>query len=228
MIRDNSSRAQGALYTFIGLGFLLVGSALFDFIYSFVFSTDTTSTQAVVFETLQGLLVLMNLGLLLLSAVYFILWARRAYYNLGALGVGMDYMDGWVVGAWFVPFIGLYRPYSIMREIWQKTQHLGYGSVTSHGLLRAWWLLFLLRSVVGLLPILAQSAVPSAASIRDGLLVGAFVALFDAAAVLVTVQVIRRITGFEQQMQLQAQVASIGAATVAPANVGATEEEQYL
>jgi Domain of unknown function (DUF4328) len=63
------------------------------------------------------------IALLIANAICFIMWFRRAYYNLQQAGQFTDFSEGWAAGAWFVPFLNLVRPYRIMVEIWEKTQH---------------------------------------------------------------------------------------------------------
>ena len=146
MLRDNAARSQQAIYIFLSLGLVAVCTIIIDLLYCFVLgSSEAYSTTGTVLGTLQPLLSLVELGLTVWSAVAFIRWMRRAYYNLTTLGVGVEYVDSWAVGAWIVPVVSLYRPYTIMREVWQRTQRMAYGLVTPHGLLRVWWLLFLLH-----------------------------------------------------------------------------------
>lgn len=228
MLRDNSARSQQAWYIFLALGVTLAASAAVSLIYCFLLaSSDAYSTIGTVFASLQGLLSLVVMGLTLLSAVAFMRWMRRAYYNLAALGIGVEYDDSWAVTGWIVPFVSLYRPYTIMREIWQRTQRMGYGYVTSHTLLRVWWGLFLLRSAVGIATGLIANQASTLEGIRAQLLWLAGSAVFDLAALFVTMQVIRRITDFEQQLQLQAQVATLGGLPPEPEDLGATAEEAY-
>src|SRR5688572_9717366 len=56
------------------------------------------------------------------AIVVFLVWMRRSYINLKALGVrGLEYSPGWAVGCWFIPFVNLVRPYTIMKEIWTRS-----------------------------------------------------------------------------------------------------------
>jgi multisubunit Na+/H+ antiporter MnhB subunit len=86
------------------------------------------------------------------TAVLFVIWMRHSYVNLKALGVrGLVYGPGWAVGAWFVPFINLVRPYSIIKEIWTESNPatVGQGSAPMAFTMRqaaqstpmfgAWW-----------------------------------------------------------------------------------------
>ena len=102
----------------------------------------------------QGLAVLF-LIFFVISMVTFILWFRRAYYNLNLLIDGTAHNESWAAGAWFVPIIGLYRPYEIMKELyvksetylkehspdyipWLKTSNVGW-----------WWGFWMLSNVIG-------------------------------------------------------------------------------
>ncbi|AII50408.1 DUF4328 domain-containing protein [Hymenobacter sp. APR13] len=228
MLRDNSARSQQAWYIFLSLGIVLAASAAVSLIYCFMLaSNDAYSTMGTAFASLQGLLSLVVLGLTLASAVAFMRWMRRAYYNLAALGIGVEYDDSWAVSGWIIPVVSLYRPYTIMREIWQRTQRMGYGYVTSHTLLRVWWTLFLLRSATGIVTNLIANQVNTLEGVRAQLLWLAGSTVFDLAALFVTMKVIRRIADFEQQMQLQAQVATIGGLPPEPADLSPTAEESY-
>ncbi|MDR0666202.1 MAG: DUF4328 domain-containing protein [Campylobacteraceae bacterium] len=60
----------------------------------------------------------------IISAVTFIMWFRRAYYNLHQEADSLLYAEGWAAGSWFIPIINLYRPYKIMKELYVKTKEL--------------------------------------------------------------------------------------------------------
>ena len=54
------------------------------------------------------------------AIVLFLVWFARAYRNLPALGIRrLRFTPGWAVGAWFVPFLNLWRPKSIANDIWK-------------------------------------------------------------------------------------------------------------
>jgi hypothetical protein len=58
----------------------------------------------------------------IVGGVLFVLWMRRAYYNLKALDLPTSYSDGWAVGAWLVPILNLVRPFQIMNELVRKPE----------------------------------------------------------------------------------------------------------
>ena len=54
------------------------------------------------------------------AAIAFLAWLNRASNNLATLGVaGQRFSPGWAVGWWFVPIFWLWRPYQVVKEVWQ-------------------------------------------------------------------------------------------------------------
>ncbi|HRI61468.1 MAG TPA: DUF4328 domain-containing protein [Saprospiraceae bacterium] len=107
---------------------------------------DLTTEIAGQSDMIVGLSALVFLAVLIACAVVFILWFRRAYANLHRIEAGnsiLSYTEGWAAGAWFVPFINLVRPYTIMKEIWNETQSNIPGKIEREGLqetsLVGWW-----------------------------------------------------------------------------------------
>jgi len=56
-----------------------------------------------------------------LSAITFIQWFRRAYFNLHLRVNRLSHSEGWAAGCWFMPIVNLFRPYQIMKELFQAT-----------------------------------------------------------------------------------------------------------
>lgn len=91
----------------------------------------------------------------IISAITFIQWFRRAYFNLHLRVNHLSHSEGWAAGCWFMPFINLYRPYQIMKELFQAThfflkrnevhtaEHL---AISSLGL---WWTFWIIDCFVG-------------------------------------------------------------------------------
>jgi hypothetical protein len=89
----------------------------------------------------------------IISAIAFIMWFRRAYYNLHQKVRALSFTEGWAAGCWFVPFVNLYRPYQIMKEMYEETK----GYLKSESLdcdlstrfLGAWWILWIANGTLG-------------------------------------------------------------------------------
>ena len=75
-----------------------------------------------------------------LALVAFVGWFHRVYGNLRALGTPPRHATGWAIACWLVPFLQLYRPMQLMRELWRAAD------AGSHLRVALWWaasLLFL-------------------------------------------------------------------------------------
>ncbi|MDR0824507.1 MAG: DUF4328 domain-containing protein [Prevotella sp.] len=103
------------------------------------------------------------------SIVTFIRWLRRAYYNLDVLTKECVYDDSWVAKVWFIPFLNLYRPYGLMKELYEKTDEYlfeqymlsdtdeVYFERLKAGILKWWWTVNILYVSVFTLELITPS-----------------------------------------------------------------------
>jgi hypothetical protein len=110
-----------------------------------------------------------------LTAIAFLAWFYRAQQNLRAFRAEpFEFTPSQAVWSFFIPFVNLVRPYSVMREVWQASDpSLPPFAETPHPtpggspLVLAWWLLFLGRGVIGwaaLVPLAAGRTVETLTS----------------------------------------------------------------
>ena len=89
----------------------------------------------------------------IISAVTFIMWFRRAYYNLGKKTIYLRFSDDWAAGSWFVPIISFYRPFQMMKQLFQETKKvLSLNKIKTNlstDIVVWWWTLWLINSFVG-------------------------------------------------------------------------------
>lgn len=92
--------------------------------------------------------------LLLLCAGLFIAWFFQAYKNLRRLGVAnLRYGNGWAIGGWFVPILGMWRPKQIANDVWRGSEpgtevSSGWRAVPVPSFVHWWWGLFLTQGVL--------------------------------------------------------------------------------
>ena len=104
----------------------------------------------------QATMGLLQLGVLVVAAVFFLRWFHRAYSNLESLGAGnLRFGRGWAIGAWFVPILNLWRPKQIANDLWRASDPDAPADQgeTWHGrgvpaLVAFWWAAFLLAGWV--------------------------------------------------------------------------------
>jgi hypothetical protein len=103
----------------------------------------------------QQIIAILFIIVYIISAVTFILWFRRAYYNLGTKDVFLSYEDGWAAGSWFIPILNWFRPYQIMKELYTETVEFlnkkGHTPelIIGNKNINLWWSFWLASSIIG-------------------------------------------------------------------------------
>lgn len=84
----------------------------------------------------------------LVSGIWILRWIYRASCNARELGAaGMRFSEGGSVFWYFVPILNLWKPFQAMKEIWRASERpRDWQNGPAHGLLVAWWTLWLLSS----------------------------------------------------------------------------------
>ena len=158
-LRPNDKRFKNALvclYVMIVLEVMMLLSETLQYILlNDIVQGNFVSDSSIDQNDLRQIIIAIVYGIAyLITAVYFIMWFRRAYFNIGQR-INTEYSEGWAAGGWFVPFISLYYPYKIMKELYVKTNailrdksnnHTHKVSVTSVGI---WWGLWISTNITG-------------------------------------------------------------------------------
>lgn len=106
-------------------------------------------------DTREQIIGILYLIASIASIVFFILWFRRAYYNLNIRSSNTEHNESWAVYSWFVPIISIYRPYQIMKEMWTKTsisiarQNKSTIVDNSTYIISIWWTLWIISNYIG-------------------------------------------------------------------------------
>jgi hypothetical protein len=114
-----------------------------------------TTDEAFANDSTEQIIAYIYLIFYLLSAVTFIQWFRRAYYNLHLKVEYLSHSEGWAAGSWFVPIISLYRPVQIMRELYEETKSfliekgIKVSDNFTTSLLTPWWTLWIVNNILG-------------------------------------------------------------------------------
>ena len=214
MLRNNQGRARNARLVFLLLmllsGALVVLSLVVQRLPDWDAEADNMSAATALFSFAYGLTMIGYFACVLGSYVFLIMWLRRAYYNLHQLpGIRPEFSEGWAAGAWFVPFLNLIRPYTIMREVWQDTQRAAWGRLVAPSTILGWWWAAFISKII-ISRFTAKMGSSGNDITQDDLL--AF--MLDAGAQLVaaglTWYVIGRVAGFEEELAVRQQVGQLG------------------
>lgn len=156
-VRPNATRAKNAelfIWVVLAVGFVSFISSWmqYDLLTNVQNGGAYTDDQLTFNDLREFVMGILQLIIYLTSGVVFIMWFRRAYYNLG-LRTTLAHDDGWAAGGWFVPIISLYRPYQMMQEIDQGTGLLiekrSAKPEKDNGMLMGiWWVLWIASGIV--------------------------------------------------------------------------------
>jgi hypothetical protein len=134
------------------IGMAVACVALVDDLVEFVLvqKGQATPDQLTSSDPIQGILVLLQSGLGVVTAITYLKWIYRAYKNVRGFGAeGLRFSPAWAVGYYFVPVLSLFRPAQVMSEIWRASYDpRNWARSPGTWLIAAWWTLFLLYSGV--------------------------------------------------------------------------------
>lgn len=110
----------------------------------------------------------------LLTVVAFLYWIYRAHQNLPALGATeLEFTPRGAVGWYFFPLLNLFKPYQVMREIYNGSdpgapldESLNVRGKNAPVVVKCWWTLFLLICLTGRAATIATNDADSPASFQ--------------------------------------------------------------
>jgi hypothetical protein len=154
------------LMILFGLGIIFSVVNIYSDANDISFLSDNIDSGGVLYydeSKFQNIVVLiiqvLYLPVYIVSFVIYLIWVRRSYRNLHSLQLKQtEYSSGWAIGSYFVPILNLFRPYSIMKEIWfgsqpqynlpDENEMEKVKRLTSTTFLKFWWTVFLMNWTV--------------------------------------------------------------------------------
>lgn len=163
-LRDNRQRAKNAItLLWVAIAMAVLGIAIEAYEVKMLYDLKNMNYDEFFFiaENQQSLLIVLGLaGLLLIGIsittwVFYIMWFRRAYFNMHLLKKrGLRYGEGMAAGAWFIPIFNWFGPYQIARELFTNAQNM----LADKGLIQAdprrlrlvglWWGLWVGSNII--------------------------------------------------------------------------------
>jgi len=127
-MRPNAQRARIAIiFIWIALGaeMLSLISSVLQYLLLGQIHTGMVTKEAADANDMRELMVaIINIAVLIGCAITFIMWFRRAYFNLHTKVSILSYSEGWASGSWFVPIMNLFAPHKIMKEMYYETESI--------------------------------------------------------------------------------------------------------
>ena len=218
LLRDNTARAKQTISIFwIMLGITIISIAGQAWRYSLlnVASPDIGNIDMEMINTSDMLIVVTTLAywaIFILAIVFFIMWFRRAYYNLHQLSWhNARYTEGWAAGSWFVPIINLWWPCQIMVDIWRGTQNalrVRLGEPQSLSIIGWWWAFYLLQRFVRNIASVLGSRANDIESLLTATQVKIFSDLVTIPAIILAIRIVQRTNYFERELLIHSETPS--------------------
>jgi hypothetical protein len=159
-LRPNSQRAKNAITLIwivlvLQIASLISGFFQYDLLQIVANGGEISNETAIANDTREQTIGMIYFIAYIISAITFIQWFRRAYFNLHLRVNHLSQTEGSAAGSWFIPFANLYRPYQIMKELYQETKELltkneiRLNQNFSTKFLGIWWTLWIISNVIG-------------------------------------------------------------------------------
>ncbi|MQP24140.1 DUF4328 domain-containing protein [Flavobacterium sp. LMO8] len=154
MLKNNKLRARNLIIIFSIIFILNIIAIISDLMqYSMLNSLEGfTIEEAEANDSRQSIVGIVMFSAYVFCYFFFILWFRRAYYNLHQVVKHLEHTEGWAAGAWFVPILNFFRPYQIMRELYVESEKYilkikpNYTKKLNVTFVGLWWTLWIIAS----------------------------------------------------------------------------------
>ena len=107
---------------------------------------------------------------------------------------------GWAIGAWFTPVVNLWFPRRIAGDIWDAST--AWGERRSHGLVNAWWALWLLSLLAGRAAFTSYRRAETAPELHDAARTMLIADVADSVAAVLAIAVVLQLTRMQHQKAL--------------------------
>jgi hypothetical protein len=158
-LKPNGHRAKNAIIVIwiilvLDVLSLISGYFQYDLLSTVANGGFISPVQATFNDLREQIIAVLYLLASIISAITFIQWFRRAYFNLHLHIEYLLHPEGWAAGSWFVPIVSFYRPYQIMKELYEESIEL----LEKRGIrvpdismnyISVWWAFWILSSIFG-------------------------------------------------------------------------------
>ncbi|MFD3695502.1 DUF4328 domain-containing protein [Streptomyces sp. NPDC058646] len=164
-------------------------------------------------DVLNGVAGVLQVLLLLATAVVFIIWFHRVRCN-GDIFRGDVFTQsrGWAIGGWFIPVANLFLPFRTAKQIWRASTQLGPDGAhrpVSTAPVTAWWLVWVLSQILGRVFSKVYMAAESPEELRDAYALGIASDLVNVVAAVLALLFVRKLTALQNTQAAQGPYAAV-------------------
>lgn len=161
-MESNAGPGRWLRISLVALAVCILGGVFFAILTDFLYSNAHEYNRGLKLLSWFFSQALNGLDFLLSAVVtaLFLMWFHRSAYNLSVLGRDMTFTPGRALGAWFIPVVNLFAPLQIFQELVThyadiaQQEQVGEGLADAQALhrrLRAWFVLFWVGTIMGMI-----------------------------------------------------------------------------
>lgn len=164
----------------------------FGVINSFLDGEYISQAEAEAGDAFVGTMAIIQGIIFFNCSVWFLVWKYRAYKNLHYLETGcLEYSPIWAVSSYFIPIIWFYKPYQVMREIWNESNTDSYEDDRFYFLMPAWWALFIVDIIFARIRLHGYSNIESLQQLKNGLIIAVISEVIGILSSVVLISLVR-------------------------------------
>ncbi|WP_225825129.1 DUF4328 domain-containing protein [Streptomyces naphthomycinicus] len=142
---------------------------------------------------------------LVATAVVYLCWLWRVRVNAEVFDASRHSMKrGWTIGGWFCPIVNLWFPRRIVADTWDASAP--WGDRDAHGVINAWWTLWLVGIVVGRFASTSSRHAETADDMREAAKAMLLSDALDVAAAALAIAVVVRLTRMQERKVLSGEL----------------------
>jgi hypothetical protein len=197
-MRENTARSKN-LELFILLNLCLDALNIIINNVMLFFLSDNPDTYNTVY-VMSNYLSYVEIALTIATATFFIMWFRRAYFNLHEIGVGgLRYSETMARNAWFIPFTNLIVPLRIMQDIWIETQRAIFkqNQYKENKKISAWWFAWIVQVIASRIFSSMYRRAETIEAINEANYVGTFMCAMKILCGILLISILRDLRSYE-------------------------------
>jgi hypothetical protein len=184
------------------------GIPYFDYLRSLPPGAVVAELDLVVSEAVYALTSVAQLIAVIAAAVFFLRWFYSAYRNVEALaGHATKHDARWAIWGFFVPILWFFRPFQIMREIWDQTSRRWAAEpsrVTGRPIpadrVTLWWTLCVIVSLLNDIPAWLSFRAEGAAAVATATAWFVVTDALEIPAAVLAIMVVRGVTDLQEPL----------------------------
>jgi hypothetical protein len=161
-----------------------------------IFSPNGDPEAAI--SVIDGLYLLVAFAMVAVAIITIILWCmwlHRAARNIVESDLTQfAFTPGWAVGWHFIPIANLFKPFEVMREIWNASVGEMHALDLSAPLVTRWWAAWLVTSIIGNISLRISLQAETAEGLYWGTALGAISSIANLIAIPVAMKMLAAIT----------------------------------